>query len=227
MFDTEVVTHEGNPMRVRSGTYDIEMTREIWADRYYTEGGWDVVPGSTVLDIGGCVGAFAVFAAWCGAAAVHTFEPMPDSFALLTENVARFPNVIAENAAVAIESGEVLMSGFGEMGDGVVNTGTPAISSVGVVVPAVSIHEVLTREPSWDVVKLDIEGYEYPLIEALSADELAAIAMFTMEFHHPNAAEAKARGEQLGTYLAAHGFDDVEVSWAYGDQGRLRARRMG
>jgi FkbM family methyltransferase len=224
-FDTEVIAFDGAEFVVRSGTHDIEMTREIFEDLYYTADGWDVPEGATVLDIGSSVGAFAVFAARSGARVVHAYEPMPDSFRLLIRNVEQYPAVRTRKAAVAVTSGEVFMSGFEPMDDGVVNTGTPAISASGTTAKAVSIHDVLTLESVWDVVKLDIEGYEYELIEALSEAELAKVQMLTMEFHHPVESETETRGHQLGAYLAAHGFSDVQVDWAYGQQGRLRARR--
>lgn len=225
-FPIETITYDGADLRVRSGTHDIEMVREIFEDRYYTCDGWDVHDGAVVLDIGGGIGAFAVFAARCGAAAVYTFEPMPDSFALLSENVEQYAAVRAECAAVATEEGEVMMSGFEPMPDGLINTGTPAISSEGLSVRAIDVHDVLAFELVWDVVKLDIEGYEYELLESLTPEELDKIRMITMEFHHDgDESETKARGDELGLYLYRYGFSRVEVDWAYGQQGRLRARR--
>jgi hypothetical protein len=83
---------------------------------------------------------------------------------------------------------------------------------------------VLARRPRWDMVKLDIEGHEYPLLEALSAAEFARLDIITMEFHHDDEATAYDRGLELGRLLEANGFK-VEVQWAWGLQGRLRARR--
>jgi FkbM family methyltransferase len=210
-------------LEVRDGTFDAEMAREIFEDHYYTCEGWDIPPGATVLDIGGGIGAFAVFAALNGAAEVHTFEPIPESFDLLRLNTANLP-IVAEQAAVAVEPGTVHMSGFAPMPDGIINTGLPAISDVGTEVPAVGIHDVLARRDRWHVVKLDIEGYEYQLLEALTADEFAKIDVLTMEFHHNDEAATHERGQNLGSYLERFGFR-AEVDWAWGLQGRLRARR--
>jgi FkbM family methyltransferase len=222
--NVETVTYDGVQLLTRPGTFDTEMAREIFGDRYYTCGGWDIPAGATVLDIGGGVGAFAAFAASGGAGEVHTFEPIPESFDLLAANVAAWPAVIAEQAAVAVEPGTVRMSGFEPMPDGVINTGLPAISSSGTEVRAVGIHEVLARREHWDVVKLDIEGYEYELLAALTAAEFASIGFITMEFHHDDEATTHQRGLDLGVSLEAQGFT-VEVAWAWGLQGRLRARR--
>lgn len=223
-FPTETVTFGDTEMLTRSGTFDAEMAREIFEDEYYTCDGWDIPADGIVLDIGGGIGAFAVFAAVHGAREVHTFEPIPESFRLLTTNVASFPTVFAEQAAVTVDAGTAFMSGFHPMPDGIINTGLPSVCDTGLAVPAVSIHDVLARRPRWDMVKLDIEGHEFPLLAALSATEFARIDVITMEFHHDDEATAYDRGLTLGAALESYGFK-VEVQWAWGLQGRLRARR--
>ena len=210
----------------RVNTHDIEMIREIWGDRYYTCDGWDVPPGATVLDLGGGIGGFAVLAAVAGARRVYAFEPTPDTFDLLVANVEPWPGtIVAVEAAVTVEAGTVHMSGFGAMPDGTINTGLPAVADEGIEVQAVSIHDVLARESTWDVVKVDIEGHEYPLFEAITTAEWDRIKMVTMEFHHDDEATCRARGRDLGVLLMRHGFNRVDVDWSWGCQGRLRARR--
>ena len=221
---TDTVTLGDAELLVRAGTFDAEMTREIFEDRYYTCDGWDIPPDARVLDLGGGIGAFAVYAALAGAAEVHTYEPIPESFFFLLANVAPYPQIHPHRAAVATEPGVVRMSGFKPMPDGVINTGLPAISDAGLEVDAVSIHDVLTECERWDVVKIDIEGYEYELIEAMTDDELASVGIVTMEFHHHDETTTHQRGLNLAAHLEAKGFT-VEVEWSWGLQGRLRARR--
>lgn len=220
------INFDGVQFTVRDGTFDGEMAREIFEDRYYTCDGWGIPAGGTVLDIGGNIGAFAAYAALKGAGEVHTFEPMPDTFALLVQNTARFPRIKAHQEAISVKSGPVRMSGFFAMSDGVINTGLPAISDDpgGVEVQAVSIHDVLASRDFWDVVKIDIEGYEFRLLEDLTDAEFEKIGMFTMEFHHPVEADTEARGRGLEALLKSKGYA-TDFNWAWGCQGRLRARR--
>lgn len=223
-----VACAEGVTMLVREGTADVDMVHEVFRDRYYTCDGWDLPAGGAVLDIGAAIGTFAVEAAEAGAAVVHSYEPIPESFGVLTRNVSPYPAVHPVNAAVAVESGGVTMTGFLDL-DGRVHTGSPEIgdrAAPGLPVLAVGIHDALALEPRWDVVKLDIEGYEYALIEAMTADEFTRIGSIVMEFHHHgDEADTLSRGEYLADILRGHGFDDIEVAWAWGQQGRLRARR--
>lgn len=225
-YDLVTINFDGAEFTVRDGTFDGEMAREIFEDRYYTCDGWGIPAGGTVLDIGGNIGAFAVYAALKGAAEVHTYEPMPDTFALLEHNIGGFPQITPHQQAIAVTAGTVHMSGFFAMSDGIINTGLPAISDDpdGVEAEAVSIHDVLTQRPFWDVVKIDIEGYEYRLLEDLTDAEFEKIGMLTMEFHHPIAADTDARGRGLAAMLRSKGYE-TDYNWAWGCQGRLRARR--
>jgi len=220
---TEIIRYGRIELEARSGTHDIEMAREIFEDRYYTCDGWDIPAGAPVLDIGGCIGAFAVFAVAHGARLVYSFEPIPESYALLIRNAAPWPAIMPVQGAVAVGGGYVTMSGFGPMEDGTINTGLPAISDTGLKVEAHSIHDVIKWQAGW-YLKLDIEGYEYELLESLSAEEMARIDVISMEFHHDDEATAYERGQRLAAYLHDFGFD-TETDWSWGCQGRLRARR--
>lgn len=222
---TETVEFEGIEFEARSGTHDIMMLSEIFDDRYYTCDGWDVPDGAVVLDIGGGIGGFAAFAAAHGAERVYTFEPISESFELLLKNTEAYPCVWPEQAAVALAAGNVQMSGFAPMADGTINTGLPGIiDGLDFNAVAVGVHDVLAVSERWDVVKIDIEGYEYELLGALTDDEFAKISMITMEFHHDDEATTHRRGLKLAKYLESKGFT-TEVSWAWGEQGRLRARK--
>ena len=65
---------------------------EIIGDRTYLRHDIEVHPGDVVIDAGANVGvAAAFFLSECGAAEVHSFEPVPAIFEMLAENMARFP----------------------------------------------------------------------------------------------------------------------------------------
>ena len=218
----------GVSILIREGTQDEDLVYEGFRDRYYTIDGWEIPGGAVVLDIGAAIGTFAVEAAEAGAAAVHSYEPIPESFGVLSRNAANYPAIRVVNAAVAVETGAATMAGYVEA-DGHIYTGQSAIwtgeqDGPGLTVAAVGIHDVLAAEAVWDIVKLDIEGHEYALIEAMTADEFAKIGSVVMEFHHDVEADTLSRGEYLAGIFEGHGFE-VEVAWTYGLQGRLRARR--
>lgn len=227
-MDIQTSLFDGAVMKYRHATHDLEMMREIWKDRYYTEGGFDIPHGAVVLDLGGGVGGFTVFAAQQYAKKIYTFEPEPSSYDLLVTNTSRNPyaaTVTAYQAAVTVDGGKTHLSGFGLMEDGVtVNTGTPRVGDEGIEVESYSIHDVLGWESHWDVLKVDIEGYEVTLLNAFSREEFDKISMITMEFHGGSEEDAQANGKAIKDYLAAHDFE-VAMNWAWGNQGRIQAKR--
>lgn len=227
-MDIQTSLFDGAVMKYRHATHDLEMMREIWKDRYYTEGGFDIPHGAVVLDLGGGVGGFTVFAAQQYAKKIYTFEPEPSSYDLLVTNTSRNPyaaTVTAYQAAVTVEGGKTNLSGFGLMEDGVtVNTGIPRVGQDGVEVESYSIHDVLSWETSWDMVKVDIEGYEYELFSNFSEDEWDKIRIIAMEFHGDNEDHTQKMGSQLFSDLQSVGFE-VRMNWAWGNQGRIQAKR--
>lgn len=228
MTGIDVSIFDGAVMKYRSGTHDLEMMREIWKDRYYTEGGFDIPHGATVLDIGGGIGGFSVFAAQHYARRIYTFEPEPSSYDLLVTNTSRNPYAAAitgYQAAITVEGGKTNLSGFGVMEDGkTINTGIPRVGQDGVEVESYSIHDVLSWETSWDMVKVDIEGYEYELFSNFSEDEWDKIRIIAMEFHGDNEDHTQKMGSQLFSDLQSVGFE-VRMNWAWGNQGRIQAKR--
>jgi FkbM family methyltransferase len=67
---------------------------EIVDERTYLQHGIEAGPGDVVVDAGANVGvAAAFFAAECGVAEVHSFEPVPANHELLVRNVERLPAV--------------------------------------------------------------------------------------------------------------------------------------
>jgi len=124
--------------------------------------------GRRVLDLGGNIGAFAVYAALRGCSYCATYEPEQDNFDQLLLNTSPFPVIEAFRHAVVSEvpkSGEIsfyLTTGNDAGGYSAV----PFRGRIEVKVPAVSFEEVL-RLAKPDVIKFDIEGGEYDLLEGI------------------------------------------------------------
>jgi FkbM family methyltransferase len=79
---------------------------EVVAERTYLQHGIDVREGDVVLDVGANVGvAAAFFASECGAALVHSFEPVPPLFELLRENVRHWDACVAHGYGLASAPG--------------------------------------------------------------------------------------------------------------------------
>ncbi|HUQ18814.1 MAG TPA: FkbM family methyltransferase [Gemmatimonadaceae bacterium] len=130
-------------------------------------------PGETFVDVGANIGAYSILAASLGDVTCIAFEPASDTFSLLLENIelnSYSDRIEAKRNAVGAESGEVFL--------------TSALDSVNHIasdadgdaqreaVPLTTLDSALAgRRPA--VIKIDVEGYEAPVIEG-ATDTLAA-----------------------------------------------------
>jgi len=182
------------------------VAREIFKNEVYRQPGFEFRSSDVVVDIGGNVGLFAMWAA-PQVARVVTIEPTA-----AIECLARslepngLNNISIHRVAVADHSGtfELLeYPGF----CGITHStnfepskwGQRLISllwkksqqpSRKVSVPCVTLEEILKREQisHIDFLKVDCEGGEYAIFDSMSDDTLRRISRIVLEFHklHPS-----------------------------------------
>jgi FkbM family methyltransferase len=208
----------------RVGTWDEALIRDAAEENRYRLA--RRYPRETlILDIGAHIGGFAIAAAERGAR-VWCFEPDPENFGLLMENTAAFRRrgrIRAEWAAVWRSDRRCgslpfnplhrLEGGWGvQTGAGTCCTETRRPDTV--VVPAVPLDRVLREAGSVELMKLDCEFAEYPIL--LTSRHLRRVRRMAAEFHEvpgPLVSEARVggidvfRGEHLAGALLHEGFD--------------------
>jgi FkbM family methyltransferase len=142
--------------------------------------------GDQIVDIGANIGVFALWAARKGAS-VTCYEPGPDTFPCLVRNTTG-RSIIARHAAVVGRSdpvGTVRLYLHDERSTR--NTllgreiGTGQELTNHVDVPAVSIDEVLAS--TIDLLKVDCEGAEFEIFDAIDGDVLRHARRIIVEFH--------------------------------------------
>jgi FkbM family methyltransferase len=151
-------------------------------------------PGDHVIDIGANIGAFTVLAASKvgPAGRVYAFEPDPKICERLERNVEinGLKNVTVHQAAVAATSGEALLhryqkSTFSSLHDGVAGrTLTPDHQSFSVT--SLGIRDVIDMIPApfkVALLKVDCEGSEYDIFDAIDADSARRVRQISMEVH--------------------------------------------
>src|SRR5262245_58736211 len=105
---------DGATFQVRN-FMDAWIVKEVYLDRDYERLGVALQPGWTVLDIGACLGGFAVSAARrAPGITVYACEPAPESYFLLRQNLAlnAVANAVAHPLAVAGASGPLTLYTF-------------------------------------------------------------------------------------------------------------------
>ena len=138
--------------------------------------------GKTVLDVGGFIGDTAIFFACEGASRVISFEPIPTIFELAKKNILtnKFQDVVEiynegvsnKNATSAFWVSERTESSslFSPKLNKDVTTKTAGRQKIRI--KTVSICEVFSGFHSIDILKMDCEGSEYAILEAILDNNL-------------------------------------------------------
>lgn len=179
-------------------------------------------PGSTVLDLGACLGTHTLsFAKFVGALGhVHAFEPQPDVIPVLERNLElnNVTNVTVHKAAVSNLPGELTLMTLDPNSDnwrnyGMVKLQTQAddVLTVPVKVPTITIDSLDLKDVSF--IKIDIEGHEPEALGGGRCTILRDRPVMWIEGNHP---QAKSRVE---TVLESFGYmySDVGSSYYRGD----------
>ena len=174
----------------------------------------------TVVDIGGNIGAFALFAARQGATKVIAFEPNSAAHACLQRNVAEngLEGIVQARrlAVTAVAEQRVRfpvapspynrIAGKNEQGDYE-------------TVETTSLARIIAKEAPGgiDLLKLDCEGGEYDILFASDAP-LHQVREIRMEYHC-------GRGEELADFVTSRGFRITRMQPEGPLTGMLWARR--
>lgn len=185
---------------------------EVWRDDTYVAT-HDLVDGP-VIDCGAHVGAFSVLAARLGASRVLAFEPHPRTFGRLRQNVSlNGLDAVIECVPYALAAEPGLARIVGDDGGAHVMPNEP--DSDDLLITTTTLTEAVRDVGEAACVKLDIEGAEYDVLEALDVVWLERVRHIVMEFHGTGngpatlCKNAHARFERLLGRLAEHGSLNV------------------
>jgi FkbM family methyltransferase len=202
-------------IRLPSGARFVVATRmEVWTiketclDRDYERGAVRVVDGWTVVDVGAGLGDFTVrVARECPSSTVYAFEPLPESFERLRENVALngVSNVRAFPEAVAGRPGELALYSVTGLSGQHRTAAERSGSGASISVPATTLADVFERLsiPRCDFLKIDCEGAEYDILLSTPDATLSKVTHIAMEYH--DAITPHSHGE-IVAFLERRGF---------------------
>lgn len=220
----EVVLQEpDSSVRLRARTdvgVDLSFIDVVFVEKIY---GTDF-SGKTVIDAGAYIGETAVYFANRGAVRVISLEPFQKNFELGLENVARMNNF--ENtitlllAALSTEEKIADFEFFPDSPNANRIAGAGEGSSRNLVKVKMTTLESLIREYDLhriNVLKLNCEGEEYPIIDSLTEKTASLIDTIYIEFHK-GPARIVAKLERLGYEVVGETRKEVGI-------GRLIATR--
>lgn len=166
---------------------------------------------TTILDCGANVGIFSVWAAAQNPQArIIALEPFPETFVALEANIRR--NLLVDRVqcirlGLAAQSGDLLMQTEGESPNRkMVLDERPEANAGTVSVPCTTLAECLARFniDTLDMLKMDIEGSEWPVLLSTSPVVLRRIRYIQLEYHEV-AARFGYTPKRLFSHLAAAG----------------------
>lgn len=165
-----LVARDGFQFLVRPGSSDPKAVKEVVDRRSYFKHGIEIRPGETWVDLGANIGTFSVMAAAAGASVV-AYEPDPDSAALAVANAAlNGVTVDVVQAAVATAAGTATLHVNGARKNYWRNSLVKAWRGGSkITVPVLDYREAI---PPGANVKMDVEGSEFALLEAMDFDSL-------------------------------------------------------
>lgn len=168
----------------------------------------NVSPGSVVCDIGANVGLYtAELSKLAGAdGVVHAFEPDPGNCALLRRRTARLNNVRTHECAVGRKSGTASLFVSDELC--VDHRMYACVEPRRTVdVQCVCLDDFLKDEPRLDFVKMDVQGFEYEVLQGMRTvlSRNPQIRM-VMELWPYGLKQAGASAAALLEFLAGLGF---------------------
>lgn len=177
--------------KVFEGEYDVPVT--------YGSG------QPVILDLGANCGAFAIWAThrWPGCV-VHCFEPHPKAFEYLAGNVKPYGNIYAHKYAVGAPGLRPLINGPNNLGESSLHLAANVEEITG---EHVEVTDPLSMPRDARILKMDIEGCEFEVLEPLLKDGRRFDAVM---FEYHNDSLRKKCWDLLGDYklTGAHCYND-------------------
>jgi FkbM family methyltransferase len=180
----------GTPIGYRPGTTDTTVIYEALLksghkSEYRVPSNLDP---KVILDIGGHIGVASIFFAHTfPAAKIYSFEPVPENFALLKQNVASLPNVSAIEIALGAEDRESPIFGDRQRdnlgGFSLYDKHTDASRAIVIQVRNTARCIASLGIDRVDLIKIDTEGAEYEILTAFDPGMLAEVRWIVGELH--------------------------------------------
>ena len=200
----------GAQFKVRVNTPDAMVIWEIWRAKVYDDKRIPISAGDVVVDMGAHIGAFAVRAARLAHhGQVYAYEASIKNYDLLTENrqLNELENLYIENSAVSNQRG--LMALYTPANNSILGSLLQDTSSFMEMVQSITFSDIIAEHAlaQIDFLKVDVEGAEFDILLACSAETFAKIRRMVIEYHEFEGDERTHR--DLTDLLVSHGFKVV------------------
>lgn len=172
---------------VRARTMDRSVLKEVWLREIYNKHGITVDKGDTVIDIGGHIGLFSVYAAKRSQTGkVFAFEPFVENYTRLEQHkqMNQCQNLEVINKGVDSTSGIKTLFLSPDKNTGGHSLHLKNQSERKVEIETVNLEEFCNQNQitTIDFLKLDCEGAEFEIVKS-SESVLSRVKKIVMECH--------------------------------------------
>jgi FkbM family methyltransferase len=171
-------------LKLRVDSTDLQAFTNVWLIEEYKKNGFQILDKDTIIDIGAHIGLFSTYASqFCKSGKIISFEPIKENYDLLIENIRanNLTNVHCFNKAVSDQRKilRIYLSNDQAAHSSLVE------SSRSIEVESVSLKEIMDSNnvSVCDFLKLDCEGAEYEILNALPDEYFNRIMKIVMEYH--------------------------------------------
>lgn len=171
---------------LRPNTIDFMIAWEVFKVKEYETSDIYVKESDIIVEIGGHIGLYSCYAAKkASRGKVYVYEPNPQNFQILEENIKLngFTNIISFNLAITSKNGEI------DFNLSPTNTGGHSIFQVDskktFKVKTITLEDIFSQNKldHIDLLKVDAEGAEYEIILAASDKILNKVKTIAIEYH--------------------------------------------
>jgi FkbM family methyltransferase len=208
--DGTIVLRSGLVLHLSADPLDVVTVFGVFVREDYGR----VPAGAVVVDIGANIGVFTMYAVHCGARRVEAYEPSAQSFDQLEKNISA--NGLAGRAVArraAVWDGSSSTVAFPRHSSVMNAVLADAGAAVHDIVPATTLDTVVADAGVVDLLKMDCEGAEGPILAAASAAALSGVHQVRLEYH-------LGLGDQVEARLRGAGFRTV-YKWAPNAEGGI------
>jgi len=180
------------------------LFHEIWVDKVYTPRSYKIKQGDIIIDIGGNIGMFAIFAVTRARnIKVYSFEPFPSNAMYFIKNTrdTRLSGIKLQEKAVAGTLGKRFLGISDSWGGHILSSQKKDINQ-SIEVETITLNEILTEIGRCNFLKIDCEGSEYEIFFSTAKDNLKKIQKIVGEYHD----NAQGTGADLKVFLENNSF---------------------
>ncbi len=213
--DTIMVSLDSVTMHIRASSLhaklvDLHMATTCLTRQQYTPATMTINPADTIIDIGGHIGSFALFAASrAPQGRIFTYEPDPENYRILNKNISlQYANITGFQKAVAAVGGRKTFyrASLNNAENSLFKKGSLSFSVEGTTIQDIFTDNAIKQ---CDFLKLDCEGAEYEILLTAPSAVLSAIRRIAIECHRKEYFDIENSNytlEHLVTFLQQQGF---------------------